>query len=261
MNLKLQDFIQKTISAFEIKHGIEHMWKPPLVATVPSNHPLVLQIKQSVMINHLLPEDILPGAKNIVVFFIPFENKIIESNLGGEAASEEWARAYISTNELIGFIGDETEKYLNSHGFRMGKIKATHNFDEKTLMSRWSHRHIAWASGLGTFGINNMLITSSGCCGRLGSFVTDADSWELDLPTEHSVPLPEKCLNKNNGSCGLCRKKCLAGAYKEEGNFDRYICYETCLKNADLYRDFGFADVCGKCLVGLPCSCKDPSLE
>ncbi|WP_338094171.1 hypothetical protein [Methanorbis furvi] len=35
---------------------------------------------------------------------------------------------------------------------------------------RWSHRHFAVLAGLGTFGVNNMLITRMGCYGRVSSF-------------------------------------------------------------------------------------------
>jgi hypothetical protein len=32
-----------------------------------------------------------------------------------------------------------------------------------------------------------------------------------------------------------------------------------CLENAEHHKNIGYADVCGKCVVGLPCSFKDPS--
>ena len=263
MNIELHEIIQKTIFAFKAERKIENMWRAPLIAVLPADHPLLPELRKEVSGAHLLPGDILPGAKSIVVYFIPFENRIIESNLKGEAASEEWAHVYVLTNELLRFIGDELEKYLRQYGFMTGKIQATHNFDEKTLLSRWSHRHIARIAGLGTFGINNMLITSEGCCGRLGSLVTDADSMKLGF-TLADPPLgilPEKCLYKINGSCGLCQKRCHVGAYNNDGVFDRHKCYEACLKNAEIHRTIGLADVCGKCLVGLPCSSRDPSVK
>ncbi|MDY6824326.1 MAG: hypothetical protein SWH68_11110 [Thermodesulfobacteriota bacterium] len=37
--------------------------------------------------------------------------------------------------------------------------------------SPWSHRHIAYAAGLGKFGMHDFLITEKGCTHRLGSFV------------------------------------------------------------------------------------------
>ena len=51
---------------------------------------------------------------------------------------------------------------------------ATHNFDEAKLVSYWSQKHVAYMAGLGKFGLHHMIITEKGCCGRLGSIVTNA---------------------------------------------------------------------------------------
>jgi hypothetical protein len=88
--------------------------------------------------------------------------------------------------------------------------------------------------------------------------VTDARSQNLGLPAADTGPLPEKCLYKIDGSCGICREKCFAQAYRN-GVFDRHKCYQICLKNAERHKALGCADVCGKCLAGLPCSSGDPS--
>ena len=257
MDFEPKKVIQECIVSFETENGLTDIWRSPLMAALSVDNPMIPELRKAVSQDHLLPGELLTGAKSIIVYFIPFENRIVESNLMGEAASEEWARAYILTNELLGFLNDEIEKYLNSHNFQAKKIMATHNFDEKKLISRWSHRHIAQIAGLGSFGMNNMLITSAGCCGRFGSLVTDVPSWKLGIPAVK--PLAEKCLHKKNGSCGLCRKKCDVGALQSDSGFDRSKCYEVCLKNAELYKSIGLADACGKCLVGLPCSTKDPA--
>jgi epoxyqueuosine reductase QueG len=222
-------------------------------------------LKKAVSSTHLLPEDILPEAKSIIAFFIPFTETVAEGNREGEAASAEWALCYIKTNELIAKINDSLETLFAQDGLKTGKIPATHNFDEERLVSDWSHRHIAYLAGLGTFGLNNMLITENGCCGRFGSIVTE---WEYTgTPGAGDVP-EEKCLFKRNGSCGLCVKRCPVGAYRKVDDsaenrniiqFDRKRCYSQCLKNAEKHKDLGYADVCGKCLVGLPCSVKAPT--
>ena len=267
MNFNLREFITKSIADFEKERSISAMWKAPLTAVLSAEHPLIPELKQAVSPDpaaeeqcatqaHLLPNELLPDAKSIFVFFIPFADWIVESNIKGEAVSEEWARAYIFTNDLLGFINNEIEKYLNLQGFQAAKIMATVTFDKNTLMSRWSHRHIARIAGLGSFGLNNMLITSAGCCGRFGSIVTNLEPGpNADMPSA----IPDKCLHKLNGSCGFCLKKCKSGAIGKDRKFNRHKCYEICLKNAEIYKPMGMADVCGKCLVGLPCSSRDPS--
>jgi len=227
-------------------------WREPIVSFVDANDTRINQLKEIVSIDHLLPNDVLPDAKSIICFFIPFTEEIGKSNIPNKLASEKWALTYISTNALIAEISNEIEAFLNISGYSVGKIPATHNFDYKTLISNWSHRHLAYLSGIGSFGINNMLITDMGCCGRLGSIVTN---YPFKTTTDSNK---ERCLNKINGSCGLCVNRCINNAFVDN-NYNRFICYEICLENAEHHKKIGYADVCGKCLVGLPCSFKDQS--
>ena len=258
MKIDLDALILNCMDRLEPKRGV---WEAPLTAVLSAEDQRLPVLKRIAYAGHLLPRELLSDAKSIIVYFIPFAAEIIKSNETGKTASEEWAMAYVRTNGLIGVINDEIEKSLNGKGFLTEKVKATHNFDKETLMSQWSHRHIAHLAGLGSFGINNMLITSKGCCGRFGSLLTNAapDVFNADIAVEQtSSPMAERCLNKIDGSCGVCKKKCRYEAYKEGGKFDRYRCYEACLENAALYQSLGVADVCGKCLVGLPCSSTAP---
>jgi epoxyqueuosine reductase QueG len=245
--------IIETIKSEVLVQNINKLWKEPIIEIISAKEKRLFTLKETVSAEHLMPNDILPDARSIICFFIPFEDNIIESNLEGEMASKEWVMAYIKTNDLIKIINDKIELIMEQNGYKTGKIPATHNFDEEKLVSNWSHRHIAYIAGIGTFGINNMLITKNGCCGRLGSIIIN---YELD-EYKQAQEIKEKCLNKINGSCGICQKKCIINAYKDT-MFDRHKCYKRCLENAENNRKTGYADVCGKCLVGLPCSKNEP---
>jgi len=104
---------------------------------------------------------------------------------------------------------------------------------------------------LGRLGLNQWLITAKGCCGRLGSFVTEA----LFAPTPR--PEHEFCLHFAGQKCSSCVKNCICGALSLDG-FDRHACNQQLLKNSACFSDLGLADVCGKCGVGLPCSNSNP---
>jgi epoxyqueuosine reductase QueG len=250
---EIRKTIRSVITEFETVNQLKNYWKEPIIEIISAKNPELDMLKKTISIDHLLPYDILPEAKSIISFFIPFQDIIVESNIGGIMASKEWSIAYIKTNELIKTINDKIEKLLKQKGYKTGKIPATHNFDKDKLMSNWSHRHIAYIAGIGTFGINNMLITKNGCCGRFGSIII---SYEFDEYRETKI-VKEKCLNKINGTCGICQKKCIINAY-QNNNFNRHICYEQCLKNDEYHKAKGLSSVCGKCLVGLPCSIKEP---
>jgi epoxyqueuosine reductase QueG len=135
--------------------------------------------------------------------------------------------------------------------YQLEIIPATHNFDTQKLISDWSHRHVAYIAGLGKFGLNNMLITDKGCCGRIGTVITNL---EIE-PAERKDK--EYCLYKYNGSCKKCVDRCVNDALTVDG-FNRKRCYDMCLANAEIYENIGLSDVCGKCLANLPCSFIDP---
>ena len=253
MHDRIIETIKSTIACYEASNQADKQWKAPIIEIIPAENEKLKMLKETVSREHFMPNDILPGAKSIIVFFMPFQENVVNSNDDGKLVSEEWVKAYLTTNDLIKKINDAIETLMKQNGFMAGKIPATHNFDANKLISYWSHRHIAYIAGMGTFGINNMLITKNGCCGRFGSTVTNYEFNEYKQPET----IKEKCLNKINGSCGVCQKKCIANAY-ESGKFDRHKCYGQCLENAKHHRHIGHADVCGKCLVGLPCSTREP---
>jgi epoxyqueuosine reductase QueG len=251
----LKEAIQKTVSGFVSRYQRDRRtttaWREPIVGLASASDPVFETLRAVVSPTHALPVDLLAKAKTVVVFFLPFNKETMKNNVSGRMSSREWATAYLETNRLIQDLCDLMRAELEDRGHAAAVTPATHNFDPKKLVSDWSHRHVAYTAGLGRFGLNNMLITSKGCCGRLGSLVTTAEI-EPD-------PRPEReaCLYRHEGSCMKCVERCVNDALFET-RFDRFKCYAMCLENEALHRALGQADVCGKCLVGVPCSRIDP---
>ena len=234
----------------EQRHTVTR-WAAPIVGFAAADDPLFAASKQAVSPTHALPGDLLPGAKTVIVWFVPFERSVATSNIAGIVASREWADAYAETNVLLAAIGARLVELLEAGGHRAASPAPTHQFDRTRLVSDWSHRHAAVAAGLGAFGHHHMLITASGCCGRLGSLAT---TLALEPDPRH---VGEACLHKAGRQCLRCVRRCVNEALHEDG-FDRFRCYERCLRNGQRFRDLGLADVCGKCLAGVPCSFTDP---
>lgn len=247
----LQDNLNSFVAKYQESHSTITKWRQPLLAVASADDPLFATLKSVVSPSHILPVDLLSTARTVVTFFIPFEKTIAQSNVQGHLASEEWARAYIETNALLTAVGLALKKTIESAGFSVEVTPPTRNFDPKILLSDWSHRHVAYIAGLGKFGLNNMLITESGCCGRIGSFVTS-----IDLPADRR-PRDETCLYRHNGSCERCVKRCVGEALYTD-QFDRHKCYEVYLENAKKYEKIDLSGVCGKCLVSTPCSFINP---
>jgi len=247
MKEKLENFVKNYVKSYSAAKHTSTDWEEPLIAFADANNSLFRKLKEVVDANHVLPSDLLGNAKTVIAYFIPFKKETTLSNTEGTKASKKWAAAYIETNQLIANVNEVLSRLLNACGFKAATTPPTHNFDEKKLTSSWSNKHIAFIAGLGKFGIHHMIITEKGCCGRIGSVVTDAKI----APTKRNSK--ESCLNKTNGTCGLCATKCVFGALTIN-DFDKHKCYAQCLKNAQAYSELGLADVCGKCVANVPCS-------
>ena len=249
----IEDRIREFIKKHEKSHNLEDIWQEPLFAYASADDPMFPELKEIVSPKHFMPSDFMKNPKTVITYFLPFQEYVAESNSYGLYSSVEWARAYVETNRLIQLINTDIQLFMEENGFKSTLIPATHNFNEDTLISDWSQRHVAVIAGLGKFGLNRMLITQSGCCGRIGSIITDM---QLE-PTQR--PVGEYCLNKHNSTCTICVKKCVnESLFEDEALYDRHKCYEMCLKNAERLGEVGLADVCGKCLSIVPCSYINP---
>lgn len=248
-----RDEIAKVLTQWVEEQRSANYWREPLVALASASDPLFGELPRVVNPEHVMPEDILPGAQTVVVYFLPFQRWVgRENDQAGPHAARSWAVSYLATNQLIHEINLHLQGRLESRGYQAKITPATHNFDEQKLISRWSHRHLAYIAGLGTFGHHNLLITAAGCCGRIGSFVT---SMPL-APTPR--PATEYCLAKAGNECSACVSKCAYDALLKN-RFDRHRCYTQLLVNDRYYADLALVDVCGKCGCEVPCSYGIPS--
>ena len=79
---------------------------------------------------------------------------------------EGFLRDYEETNALFGELNGALIDFIHAKAGHAGITPKATTFDQQKLISDWSHRHIAYAAGLGTFGVNNMLLTRHGCYDR-----------------------------------------------------------------------------------------------
>jgi epoxyqueuosine reductase QueG len=252
-NLCFQKEVADFVKSYPERISAETRWKKPLVTFASVKDPLFPKLKEWVRPSHALPQDLLSTGKTVIVYFLPFVDKVMRENTReGFYPSQSWAIAYIETNRLIHDLNEHLKGFLEKAGYQTVCTPATGIYD--LLVSDWSHRHIAYIAGLGRLGLNNLLITERGCCGRLGSFVTEA------ILTPTARPEHEFCLHFAGQDCSACVKNCLYGALFLD-RFDRYACNQHLIEMAN---DARFSDLrttgvgCGKCGVGLPCSTSNP---
>ena len=223
-------------------------YRQPLVGFTEVRNDDFYRLREIVGTHHLLPEDILEGAQSLVGFFLPFSEDVVDANLRSDYIAREWVVAYRETNNLISHICEVLVHTLNEAGIEAAFEQPTYDFDKRKLVARWSHKSIARLIGLGSFGLNKLLITDAGCAGRFGSLLV---STKLNpTPAEQG----ERCLYFYDKSCKLCIERCPVNAIKADGSFDGESCHQY-LKKVDTYfNDVPSTEACGKCSVGLPCS-------
>lgn len=234
-------------------------YRGPLVAFAGADDPTFNKLCDIGAKGHCHPKSLLKNARTIISYFIPFTESVVESNNIDGLSSLEWVIAYVETNKLILDLGHHLKTIIGKGGFETYVPKPTSNFDKKTLVeSQWSHKHVAYIAWLGTFGMHSMIITERGCAGRLGSVITELYVENTSASYSQSETAAKKlCPCNDDGNIPPCIERCTFGALTED-SLDKFLCYKQCLKNAEHFRDFPLADICGKCASGVPCSLKIP---
>ncbi len=247
----LRRLTEAYISSYPAKANVRNWWRQPIFKTAAADDRFRILTKIASN-EHIMPWELLSSAKTVIVFFIPFVKELVDENSPGKFPCRNWGLAYEATNALIEILAERIKDYLAECGYKSVLTPATHNFDEVKLVARWSHKHLAHISGLGRIGVNAQLITLSGCAGRLGSLVTEADLGDNPL-----VESRELCLYKSGQECLECQKRCPVDAINEEG-IDRQRCYARLkfnLKQTGTLAGLNESThVCGKCAVNVPCS-------
>jgi epoxyqueuosine reductase QueG len=247
--VNLRETIAEAIQREVARAETTTRYRRPLISFADAADPRFAELRQLAGPAHMTPDELLPGARAVVSFFLPFAPEVLEANgRHREKVAREWALAYVETNALINHITGSLIEFLAARGIRAAAEPATHNFDPETLESGWSHKSVAVIAGLGSFGLHQMVITDAGCGGRFGSLALDAG---LDLEAASGVR--ERCLYYHDGSCLECVVRCPAGALSEDEPLDKQRCHAHLHAVARTYQDLGLVDVCGKCATG-PCA-------
>ncbi len=250
----------------------EKAWDEPLVGFSRGDDPIYAQYKENIGPFHWTPLEafllafpelsVKPDELTVVSWILP-ATEAVKADLRKQTTdpSERWIRARIYGEEF----NEELRKYVASTLTKSGhpafvptlssKFK-TENSPRFGMASSWSERHAAYAAGLGTFGLCDGLITPKGKAIRCGSVIARLQVPAMPRPyTDHHA----YCLFYAKGICGMCTKRCPAGAVTTSGH-DKIACMKQCAATAQ-YADkqFGLKGYgCGFCQTGVPCESRIP---
>lgn len=235
----------------------------PLVGFAAAGDPLFAAYKEIIGDFHRTPAEILAGAATVICWVLPVTLTTRESNRSeSQWPSRPWALTRNHGENFNMVLRRHLVAWLEARGHRAAAPQLAPEWRQLDdprvgVASTWSERHAAYAAGLGTFSLNDGLITARGIAHRLGSVVTD-----LALPpTPRTAPSHRhNCLWHREGSCGLCIGRCPAGALSHAGH-DKALCREYVYGAAPaaVAERYGVAQTgCGLCQTRVPCEAQVP---
>ena len=143
---------------------------------------------------------------------------------------------YQQVNHILNDISFLISSEISGNGGEAIPIPASQILDWRRLTAHLSHREIAFKTGLGWRGRNNLLVAEKyGANIRLVTVLTD-----LELE-------PDKPMDRDCGGCYNCFQVCPASAIGETPeDFDLPSCYKK-VEEFSKYKNYGHL-ICGLCL-------------
>lgn len=263
----ITDFIESPENTMQ-KWDHERAWEEPLVGFSSGADPIFEDYREHVGPFHFTPQEwfgltfpsvgVRPEELTVISWILP-QTRETKSDNRKETAwpSERWARARIMGEEVNVKLRKHVVAKLQEAGCEALAPQLSPHWEMKVserfgFASRWSERHAAYASGLGTFGLCDGLITPKGKAMRTGSVIARIQIPRTTRPyTDHH----EYCLFYTTGKCFKCAERCPADAITETGK-DKNKCRAYLNPGTHEYveKTFHFKGYgCGLCQTGVPC--------
>lgn len=246
----------------------------PLVGFAAADDPLFLQYKSIIGDFHQTPWELTAqteaandwSPRTVICWSLPISESTRQSNRGETLyPSRAWAETRSHGESFNASLRRHLVSYLGHagyHAFAPQLHPLWREFPETPVgpASSWSERHAAYAAGLGTFSLNDALITPHGIAHRLGSVITDLQIAPSAKPyADHT----SNCLFHRDGTCGACIARCPVGAISRSGH-DKRICrdhvYGTIQKAVGELFAVPAAG-CGLCQTQVPCESRIPAAK
>ena len=226
------------------------IYEAPIFAFGSADDELYAKYKSFDIIgDHFLsPTEWMPNAKTVISLFLPYTDEIKTANSEDlRWPADEWLHGRYEGHNLLKQLLEYLVEVISESGFKSlspstdPRLKSGNKEKNIKFTSNWSERHVAYACGLGTFGLSKGIITKKGMAGRLGSILT-----ELNLPRDsrNYDDIYEYC-----SMCGVCIDHCPANAISFDKGKIHTHCSDFLGKTMEKHSPrYG----CGKCQVGVP---------
>lgn len=175
---------------------------------------------------------------------------------------KDWVKARIYGEDFNKALAKHIVHFLDEKGYEamapmLSPFWKNETSEKYGYASSWSERHVAFISGLGTFGLSDGLITPVGKAMRCGSVIAKISV----KPTERKYSrYNEYCLFFSKGTCMKCAERCPAKAIDENGH-DKIKCraYQREIITPFTKEEYELESACcGLCQTGVPCESRIP---
>jgi len=260
----------------------------PVIGVANGDNPLFKDYRGLVSPNHILPRDILTrhaskeadlSSVSVISWALPFSEPIRQSNRDQSWPSRLYSLARNNGGALIYRVSVRLTELCREKGIASVSPSVTEEYDafripDLKFSSSWSERHVAFAAGLGRFGLNGSLITPLGSNVRFGSIITNL---KLRPAVVDGQNYRAPCLDSEGKECAVCVERCPVGALTEKG-LNKFKCNamrkavrrrhisqyaqemnmlsSPVVKNGT--RKDGYSLGCALCQCGVPCEGLDP---
>lgn len=262
----------------------------PLIGVVDGRDPIFEVFREVVSTDHLMPFEILGryspvgadlSSVSVVSWALPFSREVRRSNRGDDWPSALYSVARNNASAIILEMSRQLTGSLRGLGLAAVSPVFTLEYDafrsaEHAFSSTWSERHVAYAAGLGRFGLHGSLITRAGSHVRFGSLIVNLSP---TVGVMRGKDYRADCFATGGATCGQCRQRCPVGAISADG-MDKERCYLRRNEIREIYledyrnkyrmlpspivkggrREPGFSLGCALCQCGVPCEDCDPEL-
>jgi epoxyqueuosine reductase QueG len=188
------------------------------------------------------PQEIMPGVKSVIIIGVTIPRGCILPLPKGRAEYTNTLMAGTATLRVIAFrIARDIEtcgflaSIVPTEGSEFGMWYA----EKETLKADISLKYAAYLAGLGTYGINQLLITPDfGSRVRMTAILTDAF-------LEPGHPSGEHFVHPECAGCHRCVRICPAGALSDDGTINARACSDYLFSTLGGLR-------CGMCIRECP---------
>jgi epoxyqueuosine reductase len=202
----------------------------------------------------------------VISLVFPIHPETIKENAREKTyPASSWLITRFESDALFKLIADQLTAQLLTEDIQSIYVQKSVPYrvlreKDMPLYANWSERHIAYACGLGTFGLHRGLITQKGAAHRLMSLVVNTACDGYGAMVENPFA---SCLYLSQKKCGACIKRCPAGAISTNGH-DLQKCrdYSYGKMQAISQEKIGHATGgCALCMTGVPCAERKTELK